>query len=118
MLRNLSLLLFLICAAAQERPRSEILRERQTRYPDLYALTELARTAPPEFASLALLRVSESPRLTDPAWKHELIEGAFQSAAGAQNTRRRTMPGGRFESSLQMNEAIAGNLELDRISLQ
>jgi len=118
MVRTLALTIFLLCATAQERPRSEILRERQTRYPDLYALTELARAAPPEFASVALLRVAECPRLTDPAWKHELIEEAFQSAAGAQNTRRRAMPGGRFESSLEMNEAVAGNLELDRISLQ
>src|SRR5581483_10415990 len=118
MLRTASLAFLLLSLSAQEHSRSDILRERQTRYPDLYALTELARAAPPEFASLALLRVSESTRLTDRPWKQELIEEAFQSAAGAQNTRRRRMLDARFENSIQMNEAAADNLELDRISLQ
>lgn len=43
-----------------------------------------ASALPPEFASKALLRIVRSKLISDPEWKKELIESAFQAAGQAQ----------------------------------
>jgi hypothetical protein len=55
-----------------------------TRPPVLVDLADLARAQPPEFAADALLRIADAPKLTDVAWKREILEDAFHLAAGAQ----------------------------------
>jgi hypothetical protein len=54
------------------------------RPPALVDLADLARAQPPEFAADALLRIADAPKLTDVAWKREILEDAFHLAAGAQ----------------------------------
>jgi hypothetical protein len=54
------------------------------RPPELVDLVDRAQGVPAEFAADALLRIADSPKLTDTAWKQELIEEAFRSAASAQ----------------------------------
>jgi len=64
--------------------------------PPLAGLAGSARSAPPEFAADALLRIASSA--TAPAWKRTLIEDAFQLAASAQEpfARRNWSPSESF----------------------
>src|ERR1017187_4329541 len=56
-----------------------------TTRPAVFAdLADRARSLPPEFAADALLRIADSPNVTDVAWKREVLEDAFHLAAGAQ----------------------------------
>jgi len=71
----------------------------------------------PEFASDILLRVATSVKVTDPAWKRELLEQGFQRANAAHEAYRRTaillQPDTRPGALMQ-----AYDTRLDRISLQ
>jgi hypothetical protein len=55
-----------------------------TRPAALADLADRARSVPGEFAADALLRIAASRKITDPAWKLQLIEDAFAFAATAQ----------------------------------
>src|SRR5258708_965578 len=57
--------------------------------PSVDALIEAARTAPPEFLSDALIRIASNSQLEKPR-KIELLNQAFERAAGAQLPYKRT----------------------------
>jgi hypothetical protein len=96
------------------------------RPPALAALADRTRSLPGEFAAGALLRIAGSPQAKDPAWRRELIESAFQLAAGAQEpfARRRwtDSPRGMFDKAFEQGldactlqcRAVEAMLALDR----
>jgi len=56
----------------------------QPKWPqEVLTLVDQARALPPEFRADTLLRLSDSPLVTDTTWKRELIEDAFWSGAHA-----------------------------------
>jgi hypothetical protein len=75
-----------------------------TTRPAVFAdLADRARSLPPEFAADALLRIADSPNVTDVAWKRQVLEDAFHLAAGAQQAFARHdgtgRPTNRFDKS-------------------
>jgi hypothetical protein len=79
-------------------------------------IVEMVNAAPPEFGAAALERLLESGRIEDVPTRRELTERAFQLAALAHDPwRPRAVPGAGFLASAQ---ARAGDLQLDRLSLQ
>ena len=92
---------------------AQVAASRHKAHPELMAIVDAARLAPPEFAADALLRVAEYPKLTDTQWKRELAEEAFQSATAARNPIRQSVfvgPVGRHFNRMLVR--------LDRLSLQ
>ena len=87
------------------------------KFPDkLRPIVDMVDAAPPEFGASALLRMLESGGIDDQPTRRELIERAFQLAALAHDPWRvRTLPGAGFLASTR---ARAGELQLDRLSLQ
>jgi hypothetical protein len=79
------------------------------RPPELTAIVEISDSAPPEFRADALLRLAESNKVADPAWKRELIGQAFVSAASVRVLNPERAIG---------QSAPAGRPALDRLSLQ
>src|SRR5216683_3939336 len=57
--------------------------DRPKRPLEVMALVDQARALPPEFRADTLLRLSDSPLVTETTWKQELIEEAFWSGAHA-----------------------------------
>lgn len=92
---------------------------RPPRPAEIEALIEMARALPADYAADALLRLAGSNRVSDPAWKRELLEEAFRLAPGAQHPYKR-----RFVAPLgagSSREWILGQayeLELDTLSLE
>ena len=83
--------------------------ERQKKYPDFSMLVERAQSVPPEFGAATLLRVAASPKITDIAWKKELVAEAFRLAGMS-----------RFpidKGKRKANPIILGQ-RLDRLSLE
>lgn len=68
--------LALLCAAlwlgAVDRPK------------EIRAMVDAAPVAPSELAADILIRIVESGRVSDPAWKLELLDQAFRTAGGAK----------------------------------
>ena len=92
--------LFAVAAAAAEPPKHP---------PDLEAIAVAAGSAPAEFHADALLRLAESGKVADPAWKREMIEEAFAVTASARTpVPVRSVRAGR----------TASGPALDRLSLQ
>lgn len=92
---------------------------RRAAQPDIYALAEIARAAPPEFAAWGLLRIVEGNRLRDPAWEAELIEEALQFARNARHPMpKRLAPGIAPQDSRAAYWDAAYRLGLDRLSLE
>ncbi len=79
------------------------------RPPELTAIVEISDSAPPEFRADALLRLAESSKVVDPAWKRELIGQAFVSASSVRVSNPERAIG---------QSAPAGRPALDRLSLQ
>lgn len=66
----------------------------RTANPRVFALTEAARAAPPEFAANGLLRLLETNAVTDPDWRLELAAEALTLARAArQPARKHLAPG-------------------------
>ena len=80
-------------------------------------LVAYARAAPAEFASDALIRIAESPKVVDPDWKRELLEEAFRRAPDAQYPVRRSYIGGMVDTRPGYL-SYAFDLRLDALSLQ
>ena len=112
-------ILILLCAASHAETFAEALKRRRMEYPELTQIVELAQSAPAEFAAQALLRVAQSTNLRDRAWKRELLDQAFQTAGAARNpVKRRVRPGGLPYGTREQMIGDAGNLGLDRLTLQ
>jgi hypothetical protein len=112
------LLILLSLPIFPETP-GEAAKRRLAEYPDLTEIVELAQGAPAEFSARALLRVANSPRLHDKAWKREILEKAFQNASAARNPiRKQIMEGPSSAGSLTAMTSQAAALGLDRLTLQ
>lgn len=73
-----------LCALCVESRSAELPREMED-------LLGRARSAPPEFAADALIRIAESGRIPDRAMRLDLLEEAFRVAAGAQQPVRQVI---------------------------
>jgi hypothetical protein len=82
------------------------------------SIVDRANSAPPEFASDALLRMVESGKLADKNARRSLVEQAFQSAGSAKfPLRMQALPGATTDTrSDSLDHAYA--LKLDSLSLQ
>jgi hypothetical protein len=97
---------------------SSLAAEKPPLPPETLELAGLARSAPPEIAAAALLRLVESSRVPDREQQFEFIEEAFALAAQARSpyplsAGRRAEPDTRAGYQL-----AASGLALDRLSLQ
>ncbi len=92
---------------------------RRAAHPEIWALAEAARAAPPEFAAWGLLRIVESKQLRDPVWEAELLEEALQFARNARHPmRKRLAPGIASSDSRAAYWDAAFKLGFDRLSLE
>src|SRR5436190_23871791 len=85
--------------------------------PDIEALLDRARILPSEFAIDLLLRFAGSPRISDTAWKRELVEDAWNRTYWVQEPYRlmAVRPPADSRASAQ---TLGYDMRLDRISLQ
>ena len=74
----------------QNEKRRTTEEKKQPHDPDIEALVNYAHYAPAEFGADILLRIVESGRLADQAWKRELVDEAFQLASQAKQLVRQT----------------------------
>jgi hypothetical protein len=81
------------------------------------SLVAEAMAAPPEFAADVLIQTAESPRVTDDAWRRELLDDAYAEAFAAQQPYRRTSAP-ISPDTRQGAEALAADTRLNRVSLQ
>jgi hypothetical protein len=82
------------------------------------SIVELAHSAPPEFASDALLRVMESGKIPDRNTRLDLAEQAFQLAGSSKfPVRMRGVPGSTTDTR-SGNLSQAYDLKLDALSLE
>src|SRR6202162_1542926 len=102
-------LLFLAAALLAQAPK----------LPEPYqSIVDLAHSAPPEFASDALLRVVESGKISDRSSRLDLTEQAFQLAGSAKfPVRMRGVPGSTTDTR-SGNLSQAYDLKLDALSLE
>src|SRR5262245_39496187 len=77
-----------------------------------------ARGVPPEFSADVLLQLAGSPRVTDQAWRRELIEEAYLRAYSAADSYRITATAGGTQNNRQGAQVIASDTALTRGSLQ
>lgn len=86
----------------------------------LRTLADTAMAAPPELAADLLIRIAESPKVVDKAFKIELLERAFALAPSAKFKLRLWRSFGRGESTDSDAGALAVALRdgLDTLSLQ
>ena len=91
--------------------------KKPVRPPAILDLIGYAQAAPPEFAADALIRIAESDKITDNAWKRELLEQALLIAPGAQyKTKRPNAAGGGGANAGFLSYAF--EMEMDTLSLQ
>ncbi|HWY46749.1 MAG TPA: hypothetical protein VNX70_05170 [Bryobacteraceae bacterium] len=101
--------LFLAAALLAQAPR----------LPEPYqSIVELAHSAPPEFASDALLRVLESGKIPDRTTRLDLAEQAFQLAGSAKFPVRMHGVSGTMRDTRSGNLSQAYDLKLDALSLE
>src|SRR5262245_58299317 len=62
---------------------------QSSRDPNIESLAFRTSSLPPELAADVLLRLAASPRLTDPAWKRELVDLAWERSFSAREPFRR-----------------------------
>ncbi len=108
-----SIVVAAILLAPQIHPRTTPPRD-----PAIEALVAETALVPAEFAADVLIRIATSAKLaSDPDWKRELLEDAFERAAAARELHRRTAilvsPDTRAGALLQTYD-----MHLDRVSLQ
>ncbi|HKS39454.1 MAG TPA: hypothetical protein VJX74_02495 [Blastocatellia bacterium] len=76
------------------------------------------RSAQPEFAADLLIRLAQSDKITDAAWKSELLEEAFRLAPSVQQPFKRTFKSWNPIDTRAGFLGYAFELELDTLSLQ
>jgi hypothetical protein len=85
---------------------------------ELKSILDLAAGSPPEFGTDALLRVVESPKVTDRSLKIELLEKAFFLAESVQHPVKLAGIPGSLVDTRSGYLAMAFRLNLDKLSLQ
>jgi len=97
---------------------AEVDVQRRTAYPQLYALTELARSAAPEFAARGLLQLLEGQAFPDNDWQLEIAHEVLILAAAARHpVAQRLAPGITAADNRAMLWHVAYGQGLDRLSL-
>lgn len=90
----------------------------QTRPLEVLLLINDVRSAPPEFAADLLIRIAQSDKVAEPAWKCELLEEAFRLAATVQQpVKRVSLPSSPTDTRAGFL-ASAFELGLDALSLE
>lgn len=102
------------------KPESQSKAPESDKRPDeVVSFLARVRGLPPEFAADLLLRLAESEKVKDSAWKRELIEEAFHLASGAQQPVKRKYWTGRYPIDTRAGYlGYAFELNLDRLSLK
>src|ERR1700694_4052451 len=96
-----------------------LLGAETSKLPEPYqSIVELSRSAPPEFAADALLRVVESGKIVDAAAKRSLVEQAFRQAATAKFSVRMRGVAGSLVDTRSGYVSRAYDLKLDSLSWQ
>lgn len=67
---------------------------RRAAHPDIYALIELARSAPPEFAAQGLLRLLDVHAIPSTDWQRDIAQEALQLARSARHAVPRQLAPG------------------------
>jgi hypothetical protein len=122
---------YAVLAVAPADARAQALNSEQTptsgkppqaaaprRDPALEMLAGDAAGLPPELAADALIRIAASSRVTDAAWKRELLTEAFFHAYGARDAYRRSTPQSIPPDTRQGAQLFAYATSLNRVSLQ
>jgi hypothetical protein len=92
--------------------------ERRTAHPKVFALTDLARSAPPEFAARGLLQLLDSQAIPTPDWRQDVAREVLTLAQSARHpVRKRLAPGLTATDNRAMLWNVAYNLGLDNLSL-
>ena len=109
----------LVCAAfIAGAGLAGLAQEPPPRDPDIQSLVAATSAVPPEFAADALIRLSGSSRITETAWRRELLDEAFVRAYGAQEQYRRSAIEPVSPDSRQGANDLAASTSLNRVSLQ
>lgn len=103
---------------SDQQAKGRIGGDRPGRPVEIEALVDSARNAPPEFAADALLRIAQSDRIKQSAWKRELLEEAFRWGAHSSSPIRRRALAGSLTDTRSGYLAKALDLNLDALSLQ
>lgn len=112
---NVRLLLMIGLAAALAAQSSD---ERRSAHPRVFALTELARAAPPEFAARGLLQLLEADAIPERDWRLELAQEALSLAGSARHALpKRLAPGIVAVDNRAMLWNVAYQQGLDRLTL-
>jgi len=105
--KTLLCFVLIAAAAAQEPPAAS-----PKHPPEIEALVDRARSAPPEFAADTLIRIATAQKFTDRAWKRELLEEAFRRAAAAQHPYKKQAVAPRRDTPRGfMDRAFSQNLD-------
>lgn len=109
------LLLLLTLAAVLPAATND---ERRTAHPRIYALTDLARSAPPEFAARGLLQLLDANTIPTPEWQQEIAREVLTLSQSARHpVRKRLAPGLTATDNRAMLWYVAYNQGLDTLSL-
>lgn len=93
--------------------------ERRAAYPQTFALTELARSAPPEFAARGLLHLLEADAIPTREWQLEIAKEALTLAGAARHpVGKKLAPGIVALDSQAMLWNVAYGQGLDSLTLR
>jgi hypothetical protein len=110
--RVLIVLTLALALSAQDKER------RRNAYPQVFALTELARSAPPEFAARGLLQILDADAVPTREWQMEIARDALTLAAAARHpVKKRLAPGITALDNRAMLWNVAYAQGLDALSL-
>jgi hypothetical protein len=90
---------------------------KPVRPPEILDLIGYAQAAPPEFAADALIRIADSDKIADNAWKRELLEQALALAPAAQYKVKRPNSAAGGDNHWGYF-SFAYEMEMDTLSLQ
>ena len=109
--------LILILLAAAILP-AQINEPRRAQHPKIFALTELARSAPPEFAARGLLQLLDAGAIPTQDWQFDIAQEALTLAASARHPlKKRLAPGINAPDTRAMLWTVAYGQGLDGLSL-
>ena len=91
--------------------------EQSSRDPEIESLAFRTVSVSPELAADVLLRLAASPRVTDPSWKRELVDLAWERSFSAREPFRREAANAPPDSRAAA-DTLAFDTKLDRVNLQ